>query len=182
MRSVAGVHKNFENLIAGINATLPENATTGTTPRWLDLGATNRWAQFDNKVGTVTTNPLTLTQIIKPGNIGSIYLGNLTGKTAVVTAKNVSGGTLVYSKTINLDGRIIGSFYDWFFTDYVQKTDVLLNDLPNQYYGLEVTVTITTDSGNVGIGACQLGKVPKKSLTYSEISRFSGRQIRTQTA
>lgn len=159
MRSVSGVHKNFENLIAGINATLPELATTGTTPRWLDLGATNRWAMFDNKVGTLTTRPLTLTVVVKPGNIGSVFLGNLVGKTAVVTAKDNTGGTQVYSRTINLDGTSISSFYEWFYNDYVQKTDVVLNDLPTQFFNLEVTITITTDAGNVSVGVCHLGRV-----------------------
>ena len=160
MRSVAGVHKNFENLIAGINASLPENETTGATPRWLDLGATNRWAMFDDKVGTGarTARLLSLSVVLKPGNINSLYLGNLIGKTAVVTAKNATGGTEVYNRTVNLDGTIIGSFYEWFFTDFAQKTDVLLSDLPNQFHGLEVTITLTADSGSVSVGVCLFGK------------------------
>lgn len=169
MRSAAGVHKNFENLIAGINATLPEQSTAGVSPRWLNLGPTNRWAMFDTKVGTgtsiavstsrrLTTILSSMTVVLKPGNTDALYLGSLTGKTAVVTAKNATGGTQVYNRTVNLDGTIIGSFYEWFFTDFVQKTDVLLSDLPNQYHGLEVTITLTADAGNVSIGVCHLGR------------------------
>ena len=170
MRSVAGVHKNFENLIAGVNATLPELATTGATPRWLDLGATNRWAMFDSKVGTATVRPLTLTVVVKPGNIGSVSLLGMMGKTVVVTAKNATGGTQVYSRTVNLDGTLISSFYDWFYTDFVQKADLQLNDLPTQYFALEVTITTTTDFGNVAIGVCHLGK----STILGEVKNGAG--------
>ena len=67
-------HKVYENLIAGVDATLPENATGGATPRWLDLGATNSWAMFDDKVGTATTSASTLTVVLDPGSISGIGL------------------------------------------------------------------------------------------------------------
>jgi hypothetical protein len=159
LRSVSGVHKNFENLIAGINATLPELASSGATPRWLDLGANNRWAMFDTKVGTVTTLASPLTVVINPGSITGLALLELTGKQAVITVKDAPAGTTVYSKTVSLDGTIISSFYDWFFEDYAQLTDLTLTDLPGQYANCELTVSITGTSGSVGIGVCHFGKV-----------------------
>jgi hypothetical protein len=159
MRAVSGVHKNFQNLIAGVDATLPENATTGTTPRWLDLGATNPWAMFDSKVGTVTTVATSMTVVLRPGAISGLAFMELVGRTVTVTMKNAPGGTVVYSKTVTLDGTIIGSFFEWFFNDYVQKTDIILTDLPSQYTSPELTITISTTSGNVGCGVCTMGKV-----------------------
>lgn len=159
MRSVSGVHKNFESLIAGVNATLPELATSGATPRWLDLGATNRWAMFDTKVGTVTTLASPLTVVMRPGSISGIALLELTGRQAVISMKDAPAGTTVYTKTITLDGTIISSFYDWFYEDYVQLTDVTLTDLPSQFESCELTVSVTSTAGNVGIGVCNFGKV-----------------------
>jgi hypothetical protein len=158
LRSVSGVHKNFENLIAGVNATLPELATTGATPRWLDLGANNRWAMFDTKVGTKTSLASPLTVVINPGSITGLALLELTGKQAVISVKSATGGTVVYTKTVSLDGTIISSFYDWFFEDYAQLTDLTLTDLPGQYTSCELTVSITGTS-TVGIGVCHFGKV-----------------------
>lgn len=158
MRAVSGVHRNFENLIAGVNATLPELATTGATPRWLDLGATNRWAMFDNKVGTLSSTTLDLTQVLTPGSISGIAALGLTGRTLQVTMKDTTGGTVVYDRTVDLDGTIITSFYEWFYEDFQQLTDVTLTDLPQQYYTPEITFKITS-SGAVACGTYSLGKV-----------------------
>ena len=118
MRGVTGIHRNFENLIAGVDATLPELATTGATPRWLDLGATNRWAMFDNKVGTVSSASTSFNTVLTPGSISGVAALGLTGRTLQIQMKNTVGGTVVYSNTVNLDGTIVTSFYDWFYEDY----------------------------------------------------------------
>ena len=158
MRAVTGVHRNFENLIAGVDATLPELATTGATPRWLDLGATNRWAMFDNKVGTLSSTTLNLTQVLTPGSISGIAALGLTGRTLQIKMKDVTGGTVVYDRTIDLDGTIITSFYEWFYEDFQQLTDVTLTDLPQQFFNPEVTFKIVS-SDVVACGTYSLGKV-----------------------
>lgn len=159
MRAVTGVHRNFENLIAGVDATLPELATTGATPRWLDLGATNRWAMFDNKIGTLSSVSTDLTQVLIPGSVSGLAALGLTGRALLVQVKDVVGGNIVYSKSIDLDGSVITSFYDWFYEDYQQLSDVTLTDLPSQYYNPEVTFELTSTSGTVSCGTLSLGKV-----------------------
>ena len=158
MRAVSGVHRNFENLIAGVDATLPELATTGATPRWLDLGATNRWAMFDNKIGTLSSVSTDLTQVLIPGSVSGLAALGLTGRALLVQVKDVVGGNIVYSKSIDLDGSVITSFYDWFYEDYQQLSDVTLTDLPSQYYNPEVTFELTSTSGTVSCGTLSLGK------------------------
>jgi hypothetical protein len=158
MRAVSGVHRNFENIVAGVNATLPELATGGVAPRWLDLGATNRWAMFDTKVGTVTALASPLTVVLQPGAVGGIALLELTGKQAVVSMKTAPGGAVAYSRTVSLDGTIIDSFFDWFFTDFSQLTDLTLTDLPSQFAACELTVSIT-GTGSVACGVCHFGTV-----------------------
>ena len=159
MRAVSGVHRNFENLISGVNATLPELATAGATPRWLDLGATNRWAMFDNKIGTLSSVSTDLTQVLIPGSVSGLAALGLTGRALLVQVKDVVGGNIVYSKSIGLDGTIITSFYDWFFEDYQQLSDVTLTDLPSQYTSPEVTFTLSATAGTVSCGTFSVGKV-----------------------
>ena len=64
---LTATHRVYENLIAGINATSPELALTGATPRWLDYGPTNRWARFDGIVNTASTDTTTFTYVLTPG-------------------------------------------------------------------------------------------------------------------
>ena len=150
-------HRKYENLIAGVNATLPELATTGVTPRWLDVGATNRWAQFDKKIGTATTSTGNLTTVIKPGSAEGLAILDLVGRTVSVSIKTATGGTVIYSKTVDLDGSIVESVYDWMFGDIIQKRNVLLTDLPGQYPSMEVTVTVNSTTG-AAVGVLAVGR------------------------
>lgn len=155
MRAVSGVHKNFENLIAGIDAGLPEASPT----RWLDLGATNRWKMFDDKVGTVTVVASPLTIVVNPGRVSGVALLELVGKQATITLKDGPGGAVVYSATKELDGTVITSWYEWFFEDYEQLTDWAVTALPAHYTAPELTISITATSGNVECGVCKFGLV-----------------------
>lgn len=151
-------HHLYENLIAGIDITLPENATGGGTPRWLDLGATNRWRQFDQKIGTATTSTGDLTTVVTPGSAEGLTLLDVIGRMAEFIVKSATGGTVVQTRSIDLDGTVIESFYDWFFAEYVQKRNVVLTDLPGQYPNMEVSVTIYSTTG-AACGAFVIGRV-----------------------
>ena len=151
-------HKRYENLIAGVNATPPELATTGVSPRWLEIGSSNRWAQFDRKIGTATTSTGTLTTVIKPGSAEGLALLDLVGVSVDVIAKTATGGTVVLSRTIDLDGSVIESVYDWMFGERVQKRNVIITDLPGQYPSMELTVTINSTSG-AAVGVLAVGRL-----------------------
>lgn len=151
-------HRRYQNLIAGVDATLPETAALAVPKRWLDIGTTNRWAQFDRKIGTATTSTGTLTTVIKPGSADGLALLGLVGVGVSVSGKSATGGSIIYSKTIDLDGSIIGSVYDWMFGERIQKRNVVLTDLPGQYPSMEITVTITSTSG-AAVGVLAVGRV-----------------------
>lgn len=156
-----GLHIIYECLVGhtSVDASgAPNLNTTGATPKWLAIAPTNRWAMFDTKVGTVTALASPLTVVMTPGAISGLALLELSGSQAVITMKTAPAGTTIYSKTVDLDGTIITSFYDWFFEDYTQLTDLNITDLPSQYTGCELTVSITS-STTVGCGVCHIGKV-----------------------
>lgn len=147
-------HRIYQRLIAGTTATTPESDATN----WLDIAPTNRWAMFDSAVGTVTSVTGDLTVVLRPGAVGGIALLELAGKQAVITMKTAPGGTVIYSKTVVLDGTMITSFYEWFYEDYVQLTDLVLSDLPVHFVSNELTVAIT-GSSIVSCGVCHMGEV-----------------------
>lgn len=148
-------HRIYERLTNGTTATAPELDTTN----WLDIAPTNRWAMFDNVVGTATNAATTLTVVLEPGSISGLAALELVGSELSVSMKDESGGAVVYSETINLDGSIIDDIFDWFFAEYEQLTDVVLTDLPSQYTECELTISVTPISGNVEIGVFKVGRV-----------------------
>lgn len=142
-------HRIYESLSAGNIGNTPETSPT----KWLDVAPTNRWAMFDSVVGTVTTLASPLTVVLAPGAINAIALLELVGTS--VTVSMTSGGPTVYSRTISLEGSAPGDYYEYFFDPFVQRTSVVLTDLPPYANGI-VTVSLT-GSGSVGMGLLSVG-------------------------
>lgn len=109
---------------------------------WKGYGPTNRWAMFDSEISTQTVQDGVLTVVLKPGYVNSLAVFGLEGTTLVVTVRNGLAGPVVYSKTISLDGTIITSLYEYFYEPAVQRSEVVLMDLPT-YSDAHITITIT---------------------------------------
>jgi len=153
-------HKRYRRIVAGTTATAPESDTTN----WLDIGATNRWAQFDRKVGTKTTGTTSVTTVIKPGSAEGLALLDVVGTSVDVTMRETTGGAVVYTKHVDLDASIVGSVYDWMYGEYNQRLNVVLTDLPGQYPSGEITVTVNSTSGGA-IGVLAAGRVQALGVT-----------------
>lgn len=154
-------HKRYKRTVAGTTATAPESDTTN----WIDTGYTNRWQQFDRKVGTKTSASAgNLTTVIKPGSVEGLALLDLQGTSVDVSVKEQTGGTVVYTRSIDLDGSIITSVYDWMYGEYTQRLNVVLTDLPGQYPSCEITVTVNSTSG-AAIGVLAVGRVQDLGAT-----------------
>lgn len=174
-------HRIYENLIAGVNATLPESAPT----RWLDVGPTNRWAVFDTLVSTQSTIVTPLTFVLRPGFFNSIALYGLDGATVSVSVKDAPGGTVFYNKTIDLIEPPI-DYYDYYFGVIRASIKAIFQGiLPQADPELTITVSagagITVKAGMIAIGDLRglmlsdgfggtLAGAKAKPITYSYIS------------
>ena len=150
----ATTHRKYKRVAAGTTATEPENDITN----WLDIGATNRWAQFDRKVGSKTTGTTSVTTVIKPGSVEGLALLDVVGTSVDVTVREATGGAVVYTRSISLDDSVVSSVYDWMYGEYTQRLNVVLTDLPGQYPSSEITVTVNSTSGGA-IGVLAAGRV-----------------------
>lgn len=149
-------HKIYERLIDGKTAAAPEDDKTN----WLDADIpTNQRAMFDDVVGTQTSVASPLTVVLKPGSISGLGLLELVGRSVSVTLTTATGGATAFSRTIDLDGTIIDSVYDWFYQPFVQRSSVVLTDLPFHFPNGELTITVTATVGNAAIGVCKFGEV-----------------------
>lgn len=150
-------HRRYQSVISG---NIGRNPITDTNPvpAWVYLGPTNRWAAFDNEIGTISTGASPMTIVLSPGAISGVALFELNAISAVVTMRDEAGGTIVYEREIDLDGSIIDDIYDWFFADAELLRDVVLTDLPGSYTENELKLELN-GSGNVSIGAFLVGKI-----------------------
>lgn len=159
IRILTSTHKKYKRAIAGAGTVAPNLDTTN----WVDIGATNRWAQFDEKIGTVTSAATSTTTVLDAGSIEGLALLELTGSSATVSMVEAPGGAVVYSKTVSLDGTVIESVYDWMYAPFVQRKNWVLSDLPGQYPSGRITVTVTGTTAAVGV--LSVGRVTEIGAT-----------------
>ena len=147
------------------------NSNTGNSPdtsptKWLDIAPANKYAMFDNSVSTKTVGTTPLVVEIKPGTIvNSIAILNIDkGITLTVEMKDTPSGSVVYTKTIDLDDTIILDWYMYFFEPYDLRDTIVLTDLP-PYSTCVIKLTLTSLAGNVEVGAVVYGTVTDIGLT-----------------
>ena len=151
-------HRIYQALAAVPAGVTPgsEVPTDASPLKWQDLGATNRWKMFDEIVGTLTTNPGTVTVTIKPGEVvNSLALFNVQGETVTVTMTDPIEG-VVYTRDFSMIDAAVDNWYDWFFADIDTVSSVVALDMP-AYGTANITVTVTS-SGTAAVGALVLGK------------------------
>ena len=140
-------------------------STTGDTPetsptKWLDLGATNRWKMFDQKVGTSTTATTSMTYVFAVGQvvqaIGFMELSSVKSITVTVT-DSVDG--VVYNQTKALESTLLASnWWHYFFDPEQRRTSVFFSDFPS-YRNASLSITVTGDTGvPIGCGVCMIGR------------------------
>jgi hypothetical protein len=158
-RIVGAKHHVYEAqaAIAANTNVSPDVDVTSATPKWLDLGYTNKFKCIDSKFGTQTTSSTgTLTLTFTPGQMcDSLALLNITGSQVEVTCK-LPDNTVLYHRIIPLvSGSNVVDWKSYFMAPILTQTDVVLTDL--QPYGTQaVTITIT-GAGTVGIGNVAVG-------------------------
>lgn len=157
--------KNFENLIAGLGKYPPDfsNLTSPApaTIDWLDLGATNRWAMFDQVNGTQTINADTIDVLLTPAQvINGVAILNVDALTIQVIVTDPIYG-VVYDNTVNLQSAPVDDWYDWYFEPIIRDTDVVLLDLP-AYPDATIQIIADNTGNNAAIGTLVIGA--QKSL------------------
>lgn len=142
-------HRKYKSLRA---TNLNFNPATDTTspPYWLDIGATNRYAMFDGKVGTQSTSDTgKIVVVIKSGIVNGLSFMEMDADSAQVSLTTTSG--IVYSNTIGLSSEAVT---DWwlYFTEPIERiTDYVLTDVPSYLTGV-LTVVISVPTGTVKCG------------------------------
>jgi len=167
------VHKIYESLVdSNVGNYPPTDVLTGT-PKWLEVGATNRWKAFDGKNGSKVSQANSINYTFNLPVVDSIALIGLEAASVLITVKD-SGGTVINTETISMiDNSAVIDWYTYFFEEILSGEDVVRFDIPKIYDGtLEITVTNTGAPAAVGeivIGnSAVLGRMqftPKISIT-----------------
>ncbi len=173
-------HRVYENIIAGVNATPPEDTIADAIPRWIDIGPTNKWATIDNLINTATEVVTPLTNVYRPGLFNAISIYGLQGADVSISIKSTPGGTTVFNQTLSLLEVPI-DHYDYYFGPIRQLTKAFIRDLI-PYADPEVTISVTAGVGiNVKKGLVVFGDLRKLVTIEGKGGTQIGSQARPTT-
>lgn len=148
-------HRNYEALVAHTGAN-PETDTSDP-PKWLDLGANNRWRMFDDRVGSLTEQAGSIAVSLTPGEaINALALFSLLGRSLSVTLTDSTEG-VVYQCDLSLVDAGVGDWYEWFFAPIGRQSDAVLTDLP-AYVGASLSVTVENNTETAACGHLVMGR------------------------
>ena len=158
-------HRIYEALINNTNVDPTGTATDPAT--WLNIGATNRWKAFDQKISDPVTQATSIEYTLTDptSNVTAVTLFGLKGSSANVTVTDATDGE-VYNRTISLlDNRNIVDWFTYFFEEQVQREQAQFLDLP-PYLGSDIDVTVTANTGeDAELGQLVLGLLSNIGVT-----------------
>ena len=141
------------------------DALTDAT-KWELIGATNKWAMFDQKYQSKSEQYTAIELVLTPATlVNSLALLNTTGASATVV-QSVSG----YSRTISLVSHEVLSWYDWYYELPIRTGEAIFDDIP-PYPASTLTLTVDNTGGTASIGVLVIGKSKRLGATQWEASR-----------
>lgn len=149
----ANVHLIYESLQDGNLANTPADSPAW----WLEVGATNRWKMFDEKVNSQTINADSIVVVLAPAErFDTVILLNISASSVHITVTDPVDG-VVYDQTTELTYPSgIQDWWSYFFEPVARRTDFKATDLP-PYTNAEVTVELDDSGSDVACGELVIG-------------------------
>lgn len=162
---VLSTHRIYESLI---NSNIGNNPTTDDGTKWLDIGATNRWKAFDQKISDPVTGTTSIEYELTSATeyTTAVALFGLEASEATIVVTDTDGVGEVYNETKSLiDNSDVIDWYTYFFSPITYKSEALFTDIP-PYLGSDVQITVSGGTGEaIELGQIVLGTLQNLGLT-----------------
>jgi hypothetical protein len=156
-RIIDNVHQRFVSLQNSNLNRIPEAVSSSTW--WQATGATNRWACFDDTVGSLTTRADTIAMTLalpSAERADTLYLAGLSASTVRAQVTDPLAGA-IYDRTISLvEPGGVTDWYSYFMEPVRRAGELVLTDLPPGA-GSTLTLTLTDTGATVAVGFVVLG-------------------------
>lgn len=158
-------HYIYEAINTNSNKRPDENSSLMDAP-WKKVGATNRWAMFDDVLSTQSVAPDGVDDLVVEVDFSYadvVALINLVGETARIEVRDGQAAPY-FTREIPLV-RDTENFHEYFYSPITQLTDVTLTlsdlaatDIPVGMPGSVLKVTITKSGGGAACGHLVIGR------------------------
>lgn len=151
-------HRIYQVVADPSTADDPLVGITKTPPTWVDIGPTNRWAMFDEVVGTQSTETGSIVVEETFLDVVNAIAGiNIEGAESVNVQVRTAGDDLVYDTDVPMvNNSYVVDWYRYYFAPIIRRSEFLLTDLP-AYLNAKIKTTIS-GLADVSIGALVAGR------------------------
>lgn len=168
---VVATHKVYMSVVG---SNLNNDPTTDDGTWWLEVGSTNRWKAFDQRLyDTAVMSGDYLTYGLVPDRLvtGVALLNMNAVQVRLRVLDAVSGGSAVYDETVYMANR--WAIIDWFtyFTEDLStyETEYIFADIPGYVDNL-IEITIGDGTGNPSVGQIVVGRIETLGFTQDGTS------------
>jgi hypothetical protein len=155
------VHAEYESQVNSNSGNNPVSDAFEATPKWVKIGATNKWRAFDDTISYPASSAGDITfEFTLPSLCTGVAFFGLLATQVTVTVRD-AGNAIVYTQTrdaVNTDE--ITDWFEYFAWQGSPATEMIFTGLPG-YAGHKIQVTISgtdTQVGEIVVGrVVQLG-------------------------
>ncbi|KIC22513.1 hypothetical protein [Leisingera sp. ANG-Vp] len=144
-----------------------QDGNTGNDPKtddgtwWIDMGASNRWRAFDQRLGQSVTKTGTISYTLDvPTRVTGIGLLGVSGSSVRVRLQSVGPPVeTVFDETrVGVDTIEIVDWFSYFTWEPEYETEFLFTDLPG-FAGNRIKIDIDAGSGTAAVAQIVLGRL-----------------------
>lgn len=151
-------HRVYE-VIAEETQDSPAEGLLAQPPTWLDMGPTNQWAMFDDRLGTVTSNPesIEVSMMLGEGVDSLALFGVDAGQVIIRVVDPYQGITFERTSQPSItDG--IQDWYGYFFDPVEIREDFIVTGLNATRFS-SIQISFLKPDGIAKVGALVAGKL-----------------------
>lgn len=160
-RVIRGGHR-WECLVA--HSGVDPLTDASTPPKWLDLGFTNRWRAFDDKIGTYTEHPERIDFSLSLGSsVDGIGFFGVDAASVVVKVIDPYRGVVFERTEVTVSTDRVDNWHAYFFNEVEARQDFVMLDIPRTPFGA-VEVSVKKPAGIARIGSLVVGRVAELGI------------------
>lgn len=156
-RIVVAEHTVYE-VVATTTTDAPLAGVAADPPTWIEIGPTNRWRAFDEKVATATERAGEIAYTLQPGvAVDAVGFFALHANSVRVIVTDPIVGIVYDESSAPVRSEGVASWHDYFFEPLEMRRDFVLGGLGATRH-CTIDIFISRPSGTASVGAIVLGK------------------------
>jgi hypothetical protein len=154
---LVSTHKIYESMQNSNLNKNPPDYLSGTTPYWMEVGATNAWKMFDSVVSSVSTKNTSMNVGLVSNMATAVALINIDATTVNITVTDPTEGEVSNETVTLLSTQGVIDAFTYFFSEFYYTRNAVFYIPP--YSTAIVDISLAGTTVNVGEFGAEIGIV-----------------------